>query len=95
MFPRTPFSVCCWLGQATRDILPENWRAEVKKLNILFTLGRLVQGHQELLQFMHAVTYLLAHLFGVGQQIGLQSGLQLLHLSWDLPSASLILGQMH
>jgi hypothetical protein len=54
----------------------------------IFTLRRLVQWHQALLQFMHAVIYLLAYLIGVGQQ----PGLQLLYFPYDLPSASLILG---
>lgn len=65
----------------------------MKQQHTVFTLGRLVQTHQALLQFTHVVTYLLAHLVGVGQQSGLQSGLQLLHFPWDLPSASLIPGQ--
>ena len=42
------------------------------------TLGRLMQEHQALLQFTRH--YLLAHLVGMGQQSGLQPGLQLLHL---------------
>lgn len=64
----------------------------MKQQHIVFTLGRLVQGHQALLQFTHVVMYLLAHLVGVGQQAGLQPGLQLLHLPRNLPSASLIPG---
>lgn len=78
-----------------RDTLPDNWWAEVKQQHILFTLGRLVQGHQVLLQFIHVVIYQLAHLVRVGQQTGLKPGLQLLHLPQDLPSASLIPRQMH
>lgn len=58
----------------------------MKQQHIVFTLERLIQGHQVLLQFTHAVIYLLARLLGVGQQ----PGLQLLHLPQDLPSASLI-----
>lgn len=54
------------------------------------TLGRLMQEHQALLQFTRH--YLLAHLVGMGQQSGLQPGLQLLHLPQDLPSAFLIPG---
>lgn len=55
------------------------------------TLGRLLQEHQALLQFTHVI-YLLAHLVGMGQQSGLQPGLQLLHLPQDLLSAFLIPG---
>lgn len=55
------------------------------------TLGRLLQEHQAPLQFTHVI-YLLAHLVGMGQQSGLQPGLQLLHLPQDLPSAFLIPG---
>lgn len=54
------------------------------------TLGRLMQEHQALLQFTRH--YMLAHLVGMGQQSGLQPGLQLLHLPQDLPSAFLIPG---
>lgn len=85
-------SVCFWLGWVRRDILPGNGRAEVKQEHTVFTLGRLVQGHQVLLQFTHVVIYLLAHLVDVGQQSGLQPGLQLLHLPQDLLSASLVPG---
>lgn len=42
----------------------------MKQQHTVFTLGRLVQAHQALLQFTHVVTYLLAHLVGVGQQSG-------------------------
>lgn len=46
-----------------------------------------------MLQFIQVVINLLSHL-GVGKQQVLQAGLQLLQLPWDLPSASLVLGQM-
>lgn len=49
-----------------------------------------MQEHQALLQFTRH--YMLAHLVGMGQQSGLQPGLQLLHLPQDLPSAFLIPG---
>lgn len=46
-----------------------------------------------ILQFIQVVINLLSHL-GMGKQQILQPGLRLLQLPWDLPSASLVLGQM-
>lgn len=63
---------------ATRDILLDNWRAEVKQQHIVFTLGRLVLGHQALLQFTHCHVSA-----GSPRWCGQQPGLQLLHLPQD------------
>lgn len=54
---------------------------------------KVVAGIPGMLQFIQVVINLLSHL-GVGKQQVLQAGLQLLQLPWDLPSASLVLGQM-
>lgn len=59
---------------ATRNGLPDNWRAEVKQQHSLQLEGW-CRGTKALLQFTHAVIYLQAHLLGVRPPWGLQPGL--------------------
>lgn len=68
------------------------WLVEAKQQQRTVNTWEAGAGHQALCS-SYTVTCLLSHL-GMGKQPGLQPGLQLLQLPWDLPLASPILGQL-